>query len=73
MSTRVRVGRSIEGFLFPPLMSKDQRLELEQKVSNSLKKLTGELSGTYYPLKTMSDADRRQLVDDHFLFKNDDP
>lgn len=54
-------------------MSKDDRLALESKISTALKALTGEHAGTYYPLATMTEADRVQLVQDHFLFKNDDP
>lgn len=73
VSTRVRVGRSVEGYLFPTIMGKDERLELEEKISTALKGLTGEHAGTYYPLTGMNEATRKQLVDDHFLFKNDDP
>ncbi|KAH8849960.1 Taurocyamine kinase [Schistosoma japonicum] len=73
VSTRVRVGRSVEGFLFPTIMSKSDRLKLEQVISGALKGLTGEHAGTYYPLTNMTEEDRKQLVEDHFLFKNDDP
>ena len=38
----------------------------------ALKTLTGELEGKYYPLATMSEADQKQLVEDHFLFRDDD-
>jgi len=37
-----------------------------------LSKFTGELGGKYYALKTMKEADRKQLVEDHFLFKEGD-
>lgn len=30
--------------------------------------LTGDLKGKYYALKTMTDAEQQQLIDDHFLF-----
>ncbi|CAH8464933.1 unnamed protein product [Heterobilharzia americana] len=73
VSTRVRVGRSVEGFLFPTIMGKDDRIKLEQVISGALKGLTGEHAGTYYPLTNMKEEDRKQLVEDHFLFKNDDP
>ncbi|RTG83976.1 creatine kinase [Schistosoma bovis] len=73
VSTRVRVGRSVEGFLFPTIMSKTDRIKLEQVISGALKGLTGEHAGTYYPLTDMKEEDRKQLVEDHFLFKNDDP
>lgn len=34
----------------------------------ALNSLTGEFKGKYYPLKSMSDAEQQQLIDDHFLF-----
>jgi creatine kinase/arginine kinase len=34
--------------------------------------MTGELEGKYYPLKSMTDAERNQLIEDHFLFKEGD-
>jgi len=34
--------------------------------------MTGELSGTYYPLEGMDAATSKQLIDDHFLFKEGD-
>ena len=34
--------------------------------------LKGDLAGTYYPLTGMDEADRQQLVDDHFLFMSGD-
>lgn len=34
--------------------------------------MTGELAGKYYPLNNMSDAERNQLIEDHFLFKEGD-
>jgi arginine kinase len=72
VSTRIRVGRSIDGFPFPPQATKAQRLKLEELAKSSLTTLSGELKGTYYPLDGMAEKDRKQLVDDHFLFKDDD-
>lgn len=45
---------------------------MEQKVSSTLKGLSGELKGTYYPLTGMSKGTQQQLIDDHFLFKEGD-
>ncbi|KAF8570698.1 hypothetical protein P879_02698 [Paragonimus westermani] len=73
ISTRVRVGRSVQGFLFPTIIGKEDRLKLESTIANALTSLTGEHAGTYYPLSNMKEETRKQLVDDHFLFKNDDP
>ena len=41
-------------------------------VMEACNNLTGDLAGTYYSLSTMSEADRAQLVEDHFLFKQGD-
>merc|ERR1712012_809112 len=67
-STRIRVGRSIDGFGLSPGITKEQRLAVESLMSNPLSKLTGDLAGKYYPLTGMDEAVRQQLVDDHFLF-----
>jgi len=71
-STRVRVGRSIDGFGLSPGITKDQRLGVESLLKNALSKLTGDLAGTYYPLTGMDEKVRQQLVDDHFLFVSGD-
>jgi len=72
-STRVRVGRSIDGFGLSPGITKDQRIQVEALMKTALSKLTGDLAGTYYPLTGMDDKVRQQLVDDHFLFVSGDP
>lgn len=41
-------------------------------MSKACKAFPGELAGTYYPLSSMSEADRKQLIEDHFLFKEGD-
>merc|ERR1712020_373913 len=67
-STRIRVGRSIDGFGLSPGITKEQRLEMEGLMKNAFQKLTDDLAGKYFPLLGMEEADRQQLVDDHFLF-----
>merc|ERR1712051_1025416 len=71
-STRIRVGRSIEGFGLSPGITKEQRLEMENLMKSAFQKLEGDLAGTYYPLLGMKEEDRQQLVDDHFLFVSGD-
>jgi hypothetical protein len=34
--------------------------------------MDGDLKGTYYPLNNLTEAQRKQLIDDHFLFKEGD-
>merc|ERR1712106_266499 len=71
-STRIRVGRSIDGFGLSPGITKQQRIDIEKLMSSALSKLTGELAGKYYPLTGMQESIRQQLVDDHFLFVSGD-
>merc|ERR1712024_210565 len=65
-STRIRVGRNVDGFGLSPGITKQQRIDLEKAFSSALKNLTGDLAGSYYPLTGMDEAVRQQLVDDHF-------
>merc|ERR1719245_2476078 len=71
-STRIRVGRSIDGFGLSPGITKEQRLGVEKLMSNAVQTFTGELAGNYYPLTGMNETVRQQLVDDHFLFVSGD-
>ena len=45
--TRIRVGRSIEGFGLSPGITKQQRLDVEQLMIKAFAKLEGDLAGTY--------------------------
>jgi len=72
VSTRIRVGRSHDSYGFPPVLSKEDRVDMEKKTVEALNTLEGELKGTYYPLTGMSADTEKQLIEDHFLFKNDD-
>merc|ERR1712121_206463 len=71
-STRIRVGRNIDGFGLSPGITKQQRIDVEKLMSSALGKLTDDLAGNYYPLTGMDEAVRQQLVDDHFLFVSGD-
>jgi len=71
-STRIRVGRNIDGFGLSPGITKQQRLDVEGLMKKAFSNLEGDLSGTYYPLTGMSEAVRKQLVEDHFLFISGD-
>lgn len=72
ISTRIRVGRNLADYPLGPGISKEQRDKVEELVSGVLTKMTGELEGTYYPLKGMSKEAQDQLIADHFLFKEGD-
>merc|ERR1712142_551796 len=71
-STRIRVGRNIDGFGLSPGITKDQRLNVENLMKKAFANLEGDLAGTYYPLTGMAENVRQQLVDDHFLFMSGD-
>merc|ERR1719400_258973 len=71
-STRIRVGRSIEGFGLSPGITKEQRLEMEGLMKNAFSKFEADLAGEYFPLTGMEESVRQQLVDDHFLFVSGD-
>jgi arginine kinase len=71
-STRIRVGRNFADYPLGSAVTREQRLEIESKVTKALANLTGDLKGKYYSLGNMTDADRKQLTEDHFLFKGDD-
>merc|ERR1712107_471952 len=71
-STRIRVGRSIDGFGLSPGITKEQRLGVENLMKNAIKNFPEDLAGNYYPLTGMDEKVRQQLVDDHFLFMSGD-
>ena len=71
-STRIRVGRNLADYPLGPAVTKEERLEIEDKVVKALSNFKGDLKGTYYPLGKMSAADKKQLTEDHFLFKEGD-
>lgn len=73
-STRIRVARNLKGYPLGTCVSTEERKEIEEKVT---KVLTADdfpehLKGKYYSLESMSDDDRKQLIEDHFLFKGND-
>jgi len=71
-STRIRVGRNLSAFPLSPAIGKNERTYLEYLAGLTFPKLTGDLVGKYFPLEGMSEKDRKQLVDDHFLFVSGD-
>merc|ERR1712106_173289 len=71
-STRIRVGRNIDGFGLSPGITKDQRLNVEDLMKKAFGNLEGDLAGTYFPLTGMAETVRQQLVDDHFMFVSGD-
>ena len=71
-STRIRVGRNLADYPLGPGVSKEQRLEIMNKVVQACETFEGDLKGKFYPLDGMDPATQQQLIDDHFLFKEGD-
>lgn len=72
-STRVRCGRSLQGYPFNPCLSEANYLEMEAKMKKIFTEVKdAELQGTYYPLKGMTKDVQNELIKDHFLFKEGD-
>jgi len=51
LTTRCRTGRSISGYKLPPAISFTERRKLEAVIVKGLQSMTGELKGSYLPLK----------------------
>uniref|UniRef100_A0A0K0EZR7 arginine kinase n=1 Tax=Strongyloides venezuelensis TaxID=75913 RepID=A0A0K0EZR7_STRVS len=72
-STRIRCGRSFQGFPFNPCLTEDNYKTMEATVKKVFESFTDEeLKGTYYPLLGMTKEVQNQLIADHFLFKEGD-
>jgi len=72
VSTRIRTGRSIEGFPFNPNMTEEQYKQMEEKAKSAFDKMPEKLAGDYFPLTGMTKEVQDQLISDHFLFKEGD-
>jgi protein-arginine kinase len=72
-STRIRCGRSLQGYPFNPCLTEAMYKEMEGKVKTAFENFADkELQGKYYPLLGMTKEDQNQLIADHFLFKEGD-
>lgn len=72
-STRIRCGRSLEGYPFNPCLTKENYEEMQAKVMKIFESISDpELKGKYYPLQGMTKEVQTQLIADHFLFKEGD-
>merc|ERR1719261_1076979 len=50
LTTRVRTGRSVRGFMLPPTISFEERRRLEALCVKALLSMEGDLAGEYFPL-----------------------
>ena len=72
VSTRVRVARNLTAFAFPSYISQKDRVEVERLIQQALSKLNNNLAGAYFPLGSISEKQRNQLIAEHYLFKKGD-
>lgn len=62
------LGQQWCGVLQPWHLSGSEAADCSPCGSSALNSLTGEFKGKYYPLKSMTEQEQQQLIDDHFLF-----
>jgi protein-arginine kinase len=72
VSTRIRVGRNLKNFAFPPAISKENRLELESLMIKNFKTFSNELKGQYHSISSMNKQLINELIESHLLFKQGD-
>ena len=68
-STRIRIGRNLEGFPLGPAVTKEQRDQIMHKAVAALEGLTGDLKGKFHPLGSLSAEEKAKLIQEHLLFK----
>merc|ERR1711957_381137 len=71
-STRIRVARNLADYPLGTNVTRLERLEIEKLVTSALSEFEGELKGKYYSMTTMTAAEKKSLIADHFLFKGGD-
>ena len=74
LSTRMRVARSIQGFAFSPTISRQQRRELEQLVTECAEDWQDEkdIGGEYLRVSNMTNDQHDDLIERHILFHDPD-
>lgn len=74
LHTRMRVARSIEGFRFSPVISREERRNLEQVFRDCIEdwKDDTEIGGTYLRVMDMSNEQHADLIRRHILFHDPD-
>ncbi|CAE7464038.1 unnamed protein product, partial [Symbiodinium microadriaticum] len=82
ISCKVAASRNLDGTPFPPAASRDQRQEVEHRISGAALQMEGALKGTYFPLVGSSSypskpdgmtlEEEKMLTDDHLLFQHPD-
>eukprot|EP00347_Sterkiella_histriomuscorum_P011486 403372271 len=71
-STRIRFARNIKGMPLQAQVTLDQRAQIEEMIVNAGINMDGEHKCSYYSLSKMSKEEINQLIDDHYLYKEQD-
>jgi len=66
------VARNLADFPLGTCITREGRKEVEKIVYSVLLEFDGEYKGKYIPLESMTEDEKKLLIDDHFLFKNGD-
>lgn len=74
LSTRMRVARSLDGYPFSPVISRQQRRELEQIFQECVSDFQNDtyIGGKYLPIMDMTNDEHDTLIDKHILFHDPD-
>lgn len=72
ISTRIRCGRSIDGYPFHQRLTESQYIEIMEQVQAAVETLEGDNAGTFHILSEMSVEEKQALIEGHYLFKEDD-
>jgi len=72
VSTRIRVARNLAKFPLNPGGTLKTRLEIADLMEKVFATLPGDLAGSFFRHTSMTPAEEKQLVDDHFLFRGKD-
>jgi len=72
VSTRIRVARNLAKFPLNPGGTLKTRLEIADLMEKVFATLEGDLAGNFFRHTSMTSAEEKQLVDDHFLFRGKD-
>lgn len=73
VSSRIRVARNLGGdFIMDPNGTAESRIRVLELVRAAAANFEEDLQGTLYAHATMTPAEEKALIDDHFLFKGRD-
>merc|ERR1719510_1586336 len=73
VSTRIRTARNLKSLPFTVNMTAEQRIKLEETMKKVFETFDGDLKGKFYPMVGMKEEVRKDLVEKHYLYINDDP